>query len=317
MTYEDDQQIATLVEVANLYYKEELSQREIAERLGVSRSLIALYLQRARERGIVRIEVINPQDSCTNIELELRERTGLKHVIVVPHGHMSPELTQRATASAGANFLEEQLKDGDVLGLVWGRTLSRLVELLAPTHPQDIEIVPLLGESKFVDSYTRMNELVLQTATRFSADPHFLLAPMMVGSKDLRDALLADPAICEVTRFWDHLSIACFGIGVLPPAPGQIPYIGEEYIEPLMDLGAVGDLCGIHHYDIDGNLIKTELLNQAIGVSVEQLMMAGCRVAVATGVDKTPGVVGGLRSGLLSTLIIDQELAQSVLRELD
>lgn len=316
MAYEDDQQTATLVEVANLYYKEELSQREIAERLGVSRSLIALYLQRARDRGIVRIEVVNPQDNCGSLAVALRERTGLNNVIVVPHGHMSPELTQRATASAGAKFLEENLKDGDVLGLVWGRTLTRLVELLAPTHPQSVEIIPLLGESKFVDSYTQMNELVLQTSAHFSADPHFLLAPMMVGSQALRDALLADPAIREVTQFWDQLTIACFGIGVLPPAPGQIPYIGEENIGPLMELGAVGDLCGIHHYDIDGNLLKTDLLDRTIGVSVDQLMNAQCRVGVATGVEKTPGVVGGLHTGLLTTLVIDADLAQSVLREL-
>ena len=48
---QDDAKQGTLVQVARLYYEENLSQQETANRLGVSRSLIALYLQNAREAG--------------------------------------------------------------------------------------------------------------------------------------------------------------------------------------------------------------------------------------------------------------------------
>jgi DNA-binding transcriptional regulator LsrR (DeoR family) len=41
--------VATLVQVAHLYYDENLSQQEIADRLNVSRSSIAQYLQQATE----------------------------------------------------------------------------------------------------------------------------------------------------------------------------------------------------------------------------------------------------------------------------
>ena len=43
---------STLVQVAHLYYNENLSQQKIADYLGVSRSLIAQYLKNARETGI-------------------------------------------------------------------------------------------------------------------------------------------------------------------------------------------------------------------------------------------------------------------------
>jgi len=49
----------TLVQVARLYHEGGLSQQEIADRLGVSRSLIAQYLQRAKEAGIVRIQIVD------------------------------------------------------------------------------------------------------------------------------------------------------------------------------------------------------------------------------------------------------------------
>ena len=54
----------TLVQVAHLYYDENLSQQKIADRLGVSRSLIAQYLKNARETGIVRIQISDPDDVC-------------------------------------------------------------------------------------------------------------------------------------------------------------------------------------------------------------------------------------------------------------
>ena len=86
------QQLATLVEIARLYYEVGLSQQEIADRLSVSRSSIALYLQKARDRGIVQIKVVNPQDSVVSLTLEIQELTQIEEVIVVPHGHFAPEL---------------------------------------------------------------------------------------------------------------------------------------------------------------------------------------------------------------------------------
>ncbi len=63
----------TLVQVARLYYEENLSQQEIADRLGVSRSLIAQYIQRARDAGIIHIQIIDQDDSCADLALELQK----------------------------------------------------------------------------------------------------------------------------------------------------------------------------------------------------------------------------------------------------
>ena len=46
-----------LVKVAQMYYEEGATQSEIAEKIGVSRSLISKYLTKARELGIVEITI--------------------------------------------------------------------------------------------------------------------------------------------------------------------------------------------------------------------------------------------------------------------
>lgn len=313
MARPDSEQIATLVEVANLYYKENLSQREIADKLGVSRSLIALYLQKARQQQIVRIEIVNPQDSAANLALELRARASIEAVIVVPHGHMSAELTRRAIAAAAVDYLESHLQDGDVFGLGWGRTTTRIVELLAPTQPRDIVVVPLLGESIYTTgAYTQMNQLVMQTAQNFGGKAHFLLAPVMVGSNTLHDLLLKDPAIQPVVEKWEELTLVCFGIGALPPVPGMVVYLGEENVSAFRGMGAVGDVCA-HYFDAEGDFIDTGVAERLIGVGVRQLRRARTRVAVASGVERAEAVAGALRTGLVSTLIVDAQLAAAVL----
>src|SRR5690554_2546737 len=114
--------IATLVQVAQLYYLENKSQQEIADQLGVSRSLIALYLKRAREQNIVRIEIVDPQDTREDLAQQLKQKTGIQNVHIIPSA-VNRELTRRSLAGALVRFLEDTLKDGQQIGFGWGRTI--------------------------------------------------------------------------------------------------------------------------------------------------------------------------------------------------
>jgi DNA-binding transcriptional regulator LsrR (DeoR family) len=77
----------------------------------------------------------------------------------------------------------------------------------------------------------------------------------------------------------------------------------------------VGDLCGIY-YDRNGRIIKSGFEDRIIAASIEQLQAAGSLVAVACGDDKAVAVLGALRTGLISTLFIDQSMAERILADL-
>ncbi len=301
--------ITTLVQVAHLYYEDGLSQQEIADRLSVSRSLIALYVKKAREQGIVRIEVVDPRNSCDNLATQLQDKFKLHHVIVVPSSHNSSALTRRALGSAVAAYLDRRLLDGDVLGLGWGRTISEVSTLLAPGRPRRIDVVPLLGESGYTGSYTQMNQIILQTARSFNGKAFFLLAPMLVGSSALRNALMGDDGSRSVTERWDRLTVACVGIGAVPPVDEQVVYIGEENITGLVDCGAVGDICA-RYFDHAGKFLDLEMNDRMVGVSLDQLKKAGSVIAVAGGVQKASAVVAALRTQVITSLFVDEALAQ-------
>jgi len=301
-----------LVQVARLYYDDNLSQQEIASRLKVSRSLVALYLRQAREAGVVRIQIIDPQNASTELEVALRKATGVKHVTVIPNPHGSPMLTLRAVAGAAAEFLANTLKDGDTFGLAWGRTTSVVVELLNPSHALRIDVLPLMGECGLSGMHSQMNQLVMQAAQRLSATAHFLSLPMVVSSPDLRNALVKEVGIRDVIDRWDQINLACVGIGVVPPVPGMVVYIGDEQLPRLIEASAVGDLCGIY-YDREGRIITSGLEDRLIGASLRQMKAMGNLVAVACGEEKAVAVLGALRTGLISTLFIDQKMAERIL----
>lgn len=307
----DRELTATLVQVATLYYEENKSQQEIADQLGVSRSLIALYLKRAREQNIVRIEIVNPQDMCEDLALAVQEQSKLHGVHVIPTP-ANRELTARALAGVVARFIEARLQDGDRVGLGWGRTIQEIVGLLAPARPRRIEVVPLLGESSFTGTYTQMNQIVLRFAGGFDGRPHFLLLPLLVGTPAMRDALLRDDAVRSITDRWQALDLACVGVGALPGSPGQIVYLGEENVQSYIARGAVGDLVA-RHFDVAGAPVRSELDERIIGIEWDQLRRARTVLAVVSGREKARALRAALRTGLITDLFIDQELAEAVL----
>ena len=309
---QEDAKRGTLVQVARLYYEEDLSQQEIANRLGVSRSLIALYLQNAREAGIVRVQIIDPTNTCTSLAAGLRKETGVKHITVIPNPRGAQSLSLRAVAGAAAAHLAESLVDGETLGLSWGRTTAAVVDQLDSTRARRVDVLPLMGESGHSGLHSQMNQLVTQAARRLDSEAHFLSLPMVLSSTKLRNALVKEAGIKEVIDRWDRIDLACMGIGVVPPVSGMVVYIGDEHLPRMVERGAVGDMCGIY-YDRDGQIIKSGLESRMIAASAEQLKAAGSLMAVACGENKAVAVLGALRTGLISTLFIDQAMAEEIL----
>ncbi len=304
-----------LVQVAHLYYDENLSQQEIADRLKVSRSLIAQYLQRAKDSGIVRIQIVDPDNACIDLAGAIKESTGIGQLTVVSNPRGSEALTSRAVAEAAAGFIADKLRDGDTFGLAWGRTISMVVDLLKSSHVPDVDVLPLMGECGHSGLYSQMNQLVMRAAGNLHARAQFLSLPMVVSSAKLRADLSKEAGIRDVIARWDSVNLACVGIGVVPPVPGMVVYIGEEHLPRLTLAGAVGDVCGIY-YDREGRIVKSGLEDRIIGADLKQLKAIDCLVAVAFGVDKAAAVLGALRTGLLSALFIDKAMAERILAQI-
>jgi len=71
-----------MVRIAQMYYRMNLSQEQIGERLGLSRFRVGRLLDRALREEIVRIEVVHPDARLVDLEEQLVQRFGLNAAVV-------------------------------------------------------------------------------------------------------------------------------------------------------------------------------------------------------------------------------------------
>ena len=70
MDKRDEQSIDAL----KLYYQQNLSQAEVAARLGISRPTVAKLLAHGRDRGFVTISIHDPRDEASELRIIMRAR---------------------------------------------------------------------------------------------------------------------------------------------------------------------------------------------------------------------------------------------------
>src|SRR3984893_18134707 len=116
--------------IARRYYLEDRSKKDIAEEFGISRFRVARSLVRARETGLVTIEIRLPSAIEPDLSDRLRRAFGLHHAIVVITPEESAALHRDHLGEIGASLLTEIVVEGDVLGISWGRTLNSMTAAL-------------------------------------------------------------------------------------------------------------------------------------------------------------------------------------------
>jgi DNA-binding transcriptional regulator LsrR (DeoR family) len=296
---------ATLHAVAKLHYEGDMSQVDIAKRLGVSTATISRMLRRARAEGIVRIEIrdLAAPDALTS---DLIGKLGLKRAAVVeaPSAGILPALAE----PLGAMLAQAGLHSGSVLAIGWGRAVRAVVEAGLPPIP-GVFVVPATGGMQQHQPHFQVNEFVRLAAEQAGGVPHFVHAPYLPSSVS-RDAFLADPVIAGSVALWDRIDAAVVGVGLPHAANTPDASAATPSEQALVD--AAGDVIR-HYFDATGRLIDWEGEGRMIAASPSQLRNAPLVIGVAVGENKAEAIVGAARAGLISALVTDTRTAEAIL----
>lgn len=306
-----------LVKIARMYHEQGLRQPEIAQSLHVSQSRVSRLLKEAVERGVVRTVVVTPPGSQVDLELAVRDAYGLADVVVASPSSSDDGAILAALGSAGAVYLESTLMPGERIGLSsWSATLMAVVESMSPRATRAAErVVQILGgvgNTSVQVQATRMTDSLARvtggTALHFPA-------PGVVASKQVRDALLDDPAMSEVVGAWADLTVALVGIGSVNPSP-MLASSGNSLpsgdLDALAALGAVGDVC-LNFFDADGAAVPSELHDRILGIGAAALRDVPRKIGVAGGARKVEAVRAAVRGGWIDVLITDTDTAHALL----
>ena len=117
-----------IYKVCSLYYEDDMRQQEISDYLGISRATISRMLQKGKESGIVRVEVVNPiQFTYGKLEKTLERKYGLKDVIVVENSSLDTrQESLNKMYEKAALYLSQFFRDGDYIGVSMGFTLHNV-----------------------------------------------------------------------------------------------------------------------------------------------------------------------------------------------
>jgi DNA-binding transcriptional regulator LsrR (DeoR family) len=299
--------------VAWLYYADQLTQKQIAEVLALSRASVVKLLQEARERGAVSIRLNIEATGRTRIARALRHEYGLAAVTVIP---TLPDAALPARlGDAGARVLAEQIRPGDVVGVAWGRTvLSVARAILPPDAATPLTIVQVLGSSpgSTADFSPELCSSLL--AGRLLARCANLLAPAVLSTPELRDRLLAEPALVKQFGLIRSANRILFGVGDLGPAATvRAAELAEAgVIDAYVAAGAVGAVIG-RFIDAAGRHVAGELDGRMIGLTLDELRRVPGRLCVAGGPAKVAAIRAALRGGYVTHLVTDAATAESLL----
>lgn len=300
-----------LAEVAEMYYLRGMNQMEIANQIGVDRSMISRMLSDARKQNIVEIRIHRPLASHANLESELLTKYALKRAyVLVDYSKNQQELLQRLGV-AGALVLREYLSPGIVLGLSWGSAVSSVVEAMEVDETYHIRVVQLVGAMGAQNTVYDGPGLVQRLAQKLDCEGYFINAPFIVDKPEVAKALLDNQNVRAAMTLAKKSDIAVLGIGSTNPEYSsfyQAGYVPIEVLNQLRDLGMVGDVCGLH-FDIAGETPELDFHTRIVTIGDEDLKSIPIRIGVAGGSGKVQAVLGALRAGYINVLVTDENLA--------
>ena len=303
-----------LVELAKHYYLDGMSQSEIAELYSISRPTVANILKECREKKIVEIRINDKSPFTSETSLILKNKFNLKTVCVAAQ-EMDNALTMYKTCQETAVFLSSFIKSRMNVGISWGTTLYHTIRQLPKLSLMDCKVIQLMGGLGAAALYYDGAELARILADKMNAAFYPVLSPVLVQSRELRDALIKEPGIRDTLTRVQRLDLALVGLSSdLPEDSAMVKagFLSPEEAMQINNEGSCGHLCG-YHYDANGKFMDNPINDRIVGIAPEKFLQIPRRIGIACGKQKARAIHAALKGGLVTDLFTDELTALHIL----
>jgi deoxyribonucleoside regulator len=320
--------------IAYQYYEDGHSQEAIAETEFCSRQTVSKALQKAKDKGIVRISIVPDMRTgyLRNLQREVRLQLGLEDLVLVPGGNLNAvpaeefvEDTVAEIVSAAAEYLDQMLVDSDVLAISGGRTFMRgILRYLKPSRSlSHLQIVATIGFVESHTSYGDANLIAHDLAEAYGANHMWFPCPAFLPTQAHVEHIRQFPVIREAYEMMTRANIVVLGLWT-PHANKQLISRGILSQEQLDAIGAFRPVADMNHwvFDGDGNCINSmldpfpyALTGLEVPILRERMKNSNVRVILVAGGSSSyiPAIRAVLKGGLANILITDHTTAQFLL----
>lgn len=305
-----------LIQVAKMYYLQNMTQQQIADKLFLSRSNISRLLKTCVEKNVVEFYINEINSTCHDLQKKLKTAFSLRDAIVIP-SQPDTEQTKAKLGETIVMYLRPHLKNISLLGVAWGSTLYHISTAFRPLPDISIDVVQMVGGRSSKSMETDGVETAKRIAKCLKGNAYIPYVPFIVRDLHLKQKLMKEPTVQEHFKRASQVDIALVGIGAATRTLNSVlkaGYITERELAMQEEAGAVADICGLQ-IDRNGQFCAQNFDDKRIGISYEDLSGIRFVIGACVGVDKTDAVLAALKSGLIHVLAIDEEAALSVLRQ--
>ena len=335
-------------EAASMYYVQGETMEVIAHHLRVSRSTVSRLLARARQEGVVRVTLVQP-DGAGSLEGRMTQAFGVRtHIVPVREGTTEIHRLQQVASVAAAHMVDliealaeqagnggPQVQDpagsggegsvqgrgsgGVVVGVAWGTTMSEVSGALPSRSVPGLTVVQLNGASDPVREGPSAGEVLSRMRLSLGARTISFPVPAFFDHVATREAMWSERSVKRVLAVTRRASLAVFGVGALDALNGALPsqvYEGGHLTARdqavLRRQNVVGDVCTVLLRS-DGSWRDVTLNARATGPTPAQLSRIPRRLCVAAGTGKARALLAALRARTATDLIVDDATARAVL----
>lgn len=302
---------------AQLYYLQDLTMDAIARELHTSRSSISRLLSFARESGLVEISIHSPLDATSRLQQEFRRRHAVTaHVVPVPDRISEVDRLERVALSA-ARILIGLVHSNTTVGIAWGSTLSAIGRNVPTKVTHNTHFVQLNGAANVRTSgIPYAGEILARFGAAFSAEVHQFPVPALFDDPETKRALWRERSIRRVLDQQRRADLLIFGLGSPVAAVPSHVYAGGYFdpadFEVMRDTGVVGDVATVF-YRADGSDDGIPLNARSSGPPLDTIRRIPRRLCVVSGLSKLHSVRGALAAGIVTDLVVDENLARHLI----
>ena len=298
--------------IAKLYYEDDLTQGEIAKKLGYSRVKIHRILRSAKENGIVQVLISAPDNGAVTLESLLIKKYDLRDCIVVEDNPPGEDF-YLALARGTASWLKQHLQPGLRIGLGLGRTLSYLPNAFIAEKEIACTFTEVTGAVSDHSWGFESNNIASQMAEICGGKAELFYAPTLVSTPSLKEQLIKERSVKKALERAQSCDIVLQSVGPVDETAILFihGYVSRMEMDELKMSGAVGDALGCY-FDKSGNLVPSPIDGLMIGLHLSELIATPWSVLVGGGPEKVIPIDAALKGGFFNVLVTNLKTAEQL-----
>ncbi|CEP81971.1 sugar-binding domain-containing protein [Paraclostridium sordellii] len=252
-------------------------------------------------------DVMNDVMGLSKLQQRVKEKLGIKKVIVVPGNFEKNESLLKDVAKSGAEYFLSILKDSNVVSVTGGSTMLEFASSLKSDKKYNqTTIVPARG-GVGKDVETQSNNIVAILGKKLGAHYKLLNVPDELGAEAMK-TLSLEPEINKTLNYIVNTDILVFGIGRADEMAKRRK-LPKSQVEEILSKGAVGEAFG-YYFNKNGEIV-CEL--NTVGIKLETFKSVKNNIAIFAGSSKAEAVTAISKINQNMVIVTDEESAYKIL----